>query len=646
MRLYEEAIRLAHANGFVHNEALANELAARFYGARGFEKIAHAYLQDARYCYVRWGAAGKVRQLDELYPQLREEEPVPDSTSTIGTTVEHLDLATVIKVSQAVSGEIVLEKLIDTLMRTAIEHAGAERGLLILLRGVEQWIEAEATTSGETIIVHLREALVTEAAVPESIIHYVARTQESVILDDASAQNPFSADTYIPQQHARSILCLPLINQAKLIGLLYLENNLTDHVFTPTRIAVLKVLASQAAISLENTRLYRDLEEREAKIRRLVDANIVGIFIWNLAGEIIEANEAFLHMLKYSREDLISGQMRWRDLTPAESRDRDGEAVAELKATGTVQPFQKEFLRKDGTRVPVMIGGAAFAESGNEGVAFVLDLSEQKRAEEALQEAQTDLAHVTRVTALGELTASIAHEVNQPLAAVVTNANASLRWLAGDLPNLAEAREAIRRIVRDGNRAGEIIGRIRALAKKAPTRKDWLDLNETIGEVIAMARNELQRNRVLLQTNLANDLPLILGDKIQLQQVILNLLMNAIEAMSGVVEGPRELGVNSETVTGIFGESKKERNEDSALAGAEWTHVLITVRDSGPGLDPQRLNRLFDAFYTTKSQGLGMGLAISRSITEAHGGRLWAQANAPRGALFQFTLPIRDETIS
>jgi GAF domain-containing protein len=172
-------------------------------------------LREARYCYLRWEAAGKVRQLEQLYPHLREEDPVPGPTSTIGASVEHLDLATVIKVSQAVSGEIVLEKLIDTLMRTAIEHAGAERGLLILPRGVEQRIEAEATTSGDTIIVRLREASIAEAAVPESIIHYVVRTRKSVILDDASAQHPFSADTYIRQQHARSILCLPLINQAK-----------------------------------------------------------------------------------------------------------------------------------------------------------------------------------------------------------------------------------------------------------------------------------------------------------------------------------------------------------------------------------------------------------------------------------------------
>jgi PAS domain S-box-containing protein len=281
------------------------------------------------------------------------------------------------------------------------------------------------------------------------------------------------------------------------------------------------------------------------------------------------------------------------------------------------------------------------------------DITERKRAEEelrqkevSLREAQTELAHVSRVTTMGELAASIAHEVNQPLTSILTNASAGLRWLSRDSPNLDEACEAIRRIIRDGNRAGDVISRMRALFKKASTTKERLDINEAIEEVVILAQSEVQRNRVSLQTKLANDLPLILGDRIQLQQVILNLLMNAIEAMSGVAEGPRELGVSSEKVTEIPGESKEERYEDRALADAEWTEVLITVRDSGPGLDPQRLNRLFDAFYTTKPQGLGMGLAISRSIIEAHGGRLCAKANVPQGAVFQFTLPIRDARIS
>ena len=226
------------------------------------------YLRNARHGYLRWGADGKVRQLDALYPHLREAEPAPGPTSTIGAPVEHLDLATVLKVSQAVSGEIVLEKLLDTLMRTALEHAGAERGLLLLPRGDELRIAAEATTSGDTVIVRLAEQSMAAAALPESIVQYVVRTQDSVLLDDAAAPHAFAADAYIRAQHARSILCVPLRNQAKLTGVLYLENTLTPHVFTPTRSAVLTLLASQAAISLENARLYAERQRAEATVRR------------------------------------------------------------------------------------------------------------------------------------------------------------------------------------------------------------------------------------------------------------------------------------------------------------------------------------------------------------------------------------------
>src|SRR5882762_528487 len=278
-RLYEQAIRSACANGFIHIEALANELASRFYAARGFEKIARLYLQDACYGYLCWGADGKVRQLEQLHPHLRDA-PVPASPiTTIGAPVEQLDVGTVLKAAQAVSGEIVLGELIKKLLRIAIEHAGAERGLLILFPGDEPRIAAEATTGRGQVEVTLRQTAASPAELPETVLHTVIRTRESVILDDASAQNPFPADEYMLKKHARSVLCLPLVKQAKLIGVLYLENNLASHVFTPSRISVLELLASQAAISLENARLYDDLREREARIRRLVDSNIIGIVI-------------------------------------------------------------------------------------------------------------------------------------------------------------------------------------------------------------------------------------------------------------------------------------------------------------------------------------------------------------------------------
>ena len=290
----------------------------------GSTTAARAYLQDARSCYLALGGARQGAATRPALPAAaRESGAAVRRRRRSARPSSSWMSATVVKASQAVSGEIVLGKLIETLMTIALEHAGAERGLLILFPGDEPRIEAEATTGRGQVEVALRETAVTPAELPESVLHYVIRTRESVILDDASAQNPFSADEYIRQKRARSVLCLPLVKQAKLIGVLYLENNLAPHVFTPSRIAVLELLASQAAISLENARLYRDLEEREAKIRRLVDANIIGIFIWDFEGRIIEANEAFLRMVGYDREDLVSGRVRWTDLTPPEWRDRD-----------------------------------------------------------------------------------------------------------------------------------------------------------------------------------------------------------------------------------------------------------------------------------------------------------------------------------
>ena len=472
MHLYEQAIRSARANGFIHNEALGHELAARFYAARGFETTAQAYLRNARYGYLRWGAEGKVRQLDQLYPQLRQDERATGPAATIGAPVEHLDLATVMKVSQAISGEIVLEKLLDTLMRTAIEQAGAERGLLILARGAAQRIEAEATTSGDTVIVRLRDEAMTGTALPVSVLHYVLRTREGVILDDAAAESAFSADPYIRLHGARSVLCLPLLNQAKLIGVLYLENNLTPRVFAPARIAVLKLLASQAAVALENTRLYRDLEQREAKIRRLVEANVIGIFIFALDGRIVEANDAFLQMVGYDREDLAAGRLRWTDLTPPEWLDRDKRHwIPELTKTGILPPFEKEYFRKDGSRVPVLLGVAMFEEAGNEGVAFVVDLTERKRAEAEAREMQMELAHANRMATTGQLTASIAHEINQPIGATLTNAQAGLRWLRAEPPDLAAVGRALDRIVQDSNRAGNIIHGFAPSSKRR--RRAW-----------------------------------------------------------------------------------------------------------------------------------------------------------------------------
>ena len=328
-RLYEQAIQLARKHGFVQNEGLAHELAARFYAARGAGTTAHAYLRTARYCYLRWGADGKVRQLDQSHPHLREEPPMPSPRSTIGVPVEHLDLATVVRVSQAVSGEIVLEKLIDTLMVTALEHAGAERGLLILPRGDELRIEAEATTDRGTVTVRLLGTPATPAELPDAVLQYVLRTRDSVILDDASIEHLFSTDEYIRQKHARSVLCLPLVKQSTLIGVLYLENHLTSRVFTPARIAVLQLLASQAAISLENAGLYSDLQQAEAELRQLVDCVPQHVVVIAPDGRFLHANRVALDYTgltldDYQAEDLIERVVHADDLERTLSEYRGG----------------------------------------------------------------------------------------------------------------------------------------------------------------------------------------------------------------------------------------------------------------------------------------------------------------------------------
>src|SRR5271166_1265239 len=395
-RLYEHAIRSARANAFVHNEALANELAGRFYLARGFDKIGNVYLRDARYCYLRWGANGKVRQLEEVHPYLRTEEPAPGWTSTFGARVESLDLATVIKVSQAVSGEMVLEKLLDTLMRTAIEQAGAERGLLILPRGVEQRIEAEATTAGDTVRVHLRDEGVAEAMLPASVLHYVLRTRESVILDDAAAQSAFAEDPYIRDRKARSILCLPLINQGKLNGVLYLENNLAPRVFAPARTAVLKLLAFQAAIALENTGLYRDLAEREAKIRqrekelRQVVETIPAMAVMTLPdGSVAFTSRRWTEYTGLSAEDTEGS--RWQAAVHPDDLDRHMRTRRESLATG--EPFESEarFRAADGEYRWFLVRAVPLRdEVGNvlRWYAILADIEDLKRAEAALREGE------------------------------------------------------------------------------------------------------------------------------------------------------------------------------------------------------------------------------------------------------------------
>jgi signal transduction histidine kinase len=499
---YEAGIHPAREHGFV--QAISNELAASFYAGRRFATIANAYLPAAHYRYLRWGAGSKLRHLDELYPMLH---PRPTHLVPTATTGAHAMLWA----PEAISAEIVLGSLIETLMRSAIEHAGAE------------------------------------------------------------------------------------------CGALYLENSLSPGVLASDRDSVLEILAAQAAISPESTWLCSDLRRG-------------GAFLAD--GQRMSRTGTW-------RRNPSTGKIRWTDehrifdFDPAQKNGRKlGSFLARVHPDDMAEVRQKleiaiesetgiafdfRLSLPDGSVKYVHRAGRPISgESRNtrEFAGTTIDITEREIGEDALRNAQADLARAARLATMGELTALIAHEVSQPLMAIVTNADACVAWLTNATPNLEEARRAAERIVANGHRAGAIIKGIRALARKAEPEMAALDINDAISEILAWMDGELHR--------------------VQLQQVVLNLIVNGIEAMADVTNRPRTLRISTRT---------------------DPSRLLVAVADAGTGLDPANVDRIFDGFFTTKLEGIGMGLAISRSIIEAHGGALWAAPNQPHGSVFQFTIP-------
>jgi len=363
------------------------------------------------------------------------------------------------------------------------------------------------------------------------------------------------------------------------------------------------------------------LREGAARLRAVVETAVDGVILIDAHGMVLMFNPACEKLFGYSADAVIGQNVKM--LMPEPYRHEHDRYIANYHDTRKpkIIGIGREVVgrRKDGSTFPMDLSvGEAKQEGESIFVGIIRDLSSRKLAEAELQQARAEVVRVARVTTMGELTAAIAHEINQPLTGLVNSGHACLRWLAGETPDLRAARQSIERMIEAGSRAGKVIRRIRALVGPSPPQQDRLNVNETIMEVIALIHIEIQRNRISLQPALSNDVPLILGDRIQLQQVILNLMLNAVEAMSEV-NLPRELSVTS---------AKDESNG-----------VLVTIRDSGVGLEATALDRLFEAFYTTKPHGMGIGLAVSRTIIQAHGGLLWATPNVPHGAIFQFRLP-------
>jgi PAS domain S-box-containing protein len=618
LRLYEDAIRLAGDNGFVQNEGLAHELAARYYLARGLETAGHAHLRSARNCYAHWGAHGKVKQLDERYPRLREER-TPGSAAAMGAQAGQLDVETVVKASQAISSEMVLPRLIEKLVRIAMEHAGAERGLLILLRGGDLFIEAEAVTRLGGVEVAVRQTTVAPSDLPLSALHYVIRTQEHLLLDDASSEKIYSQDEYVRLKRSRSVLCLPIVHQAKLVSVLYLENNLAPFVFTPNRVTTLQLLASQAAISLENATLYSDLQLQVGILQHLP------VSAWTLKpdGTPDFVNQVWLEFAGQTPDFVRSHPEAWMSAVHPDDREIAAKRFWEGVHSGQGFAFETRSLRsQDGTYRWHLQQAAALRDAEGKALKFVgttTDIDEQKRAEDAFRQAQGDLARINRVTTMGELAASLAHEIKQPISGAITNVSTCLRKLGRDEPNLDEVRAGITRIGRDVKRAAEIVDRIRSQFEKGALDQQIIDLSEIITETVTLLRDQAMRYGVSVRTELASDLPHIFGDRVQLQQVMMNLIVNSIEAMKDV-DGIREIAIQSQR--------------------AEKEQILVSFSDTGIGLPPEIVEQIFDPFFTTKPNGTGMGLRISRSIIEAHRGRLWAVSSPGRGATFHLNLPV------
>jgi len=632
MTLYEEAVTAAANAGFVHVQALAHELAGEFHHVQGLFTSARSHYRNARDCYQRWGALGKVADLEARGGILRGQ--ASQSRPSIGflTSQDALDLGSVMKASQALSEEIVLDRLIAILLTNTIVHAGAQQALLLLVKNDTPQVTARGRADEQGIDIDLSVLAPSSQQLPLSMLYTVMRTRQLVVIEDAQQRQAFAEDEYFQGRDVRSVLCLPLVKQGLVIGVLYLENNLAPGVFTSNRTTVLELLAGQAAISLENARLYTELVEENTR-RSEIEAALRTSQATLALGQRISHSGSF-------RWQPSTDQAVWTDdlfavwglpvtevapslqaLEPLiHPEDLQGFLVNIMQAVRHAKAFQLAFrlLMTDGTIRHLEL----LAEpAGNDVfVGVTTDVTARKTTEAALRNARAELARVSQATIMGELAASIAHEINQPLASIVSNASASVRWLNRPTPVVTEAMAGLNDIVNDSRRAAEIVRALQSLARQAPPRHEPLQINDVIRQVVALTATEFEQHQVLLHKAFNGPAPSVNGDAVQLQQVILNLIMNAVEAMSATSDRPRRLSISSDAVADQY--------------------VVVCVQDNGLGIDEQHAARVFDAFFTTKDKGMGMGLAICRSIIDAHGGILRACNSRSGGGMFVFTLPV------
>ncbi|MFW0880037.1 trifunctional serine/threonine-protein kinase/ATP-binding protein/sensor histidine kinase [Cronobacter dublinensis] len=634
---YERAITLSRDAGFTPYHALAHELAGRFARSCGYTTTADAHYRGAIAAWGRAGAQAKVRQLEQAFPHLL----TPTQASAYDTVAfaqneEIRDLQSVIKASRALSEEINLERLIEILMTIVLEHAGAQRGLLI--RVSESHVpemEASATTCADGVRVRILRDVPLADDLPLSVLSAVIRTGQEIRTGNPETFHPFSQDPYLVASGA-AVMCVPMFKQARLVGVLYLENRLVPDVFTAGHSRVVSLLGAQAAVSLETARLYAELLEENIQRRRVEkelrasqtslmlgeQISNTGSWRWELQQDLMFMSEEYARILGLPEKQKMISMAEFLTFVHPDDYPRISTLVTESVRDGLTMRAEFRIIRADGVvRYLLGIGDPVGVGSEvNEYYGIITDITTQRLAEDAMRVAQADLARVSRATTVGQLTSSIAHEINQPLMSIVSNAGASLRWLDRDPARLEKVREGLHEIVSEGERAGEIIRSLQSLTRKQDPVFAAIDLHAQIRHIMLLSRSELEQRNIQVEYALAAADSVIYGDSVQIQQVLLNLVMNAVEAMDEVQGRARLLTLATCTPSpGV---------------------VRCEIADTGTGIDAALTGRIFESFWSTKPQGMGMGLTICHNIIDYHHGKLTVAPRAPFGSAFAFTLPL------
>lgn len=517
------------------------------------------------------------------------------------------------EVSAAVSeSEKSTREMLQICAAAVVRHIDAAFARIWLLNNENKVLELAASAG---LYTHL-DGLHARIPLGSFKIGFIAAVQKSHLTNSVQTDERVSDKEWARREGMISFAGYPLLVEGRTVGVIAM---FARQPLEQDAIEALESVAPVIAQGIERKRTEDTLHETQRLIQAIFDNSSALIHVKDLDGRFVLVNRKFEEVIGLRSQEIL-GKTSF-DLFPlnAVAYDAGDRQVIE---TGSASETEEVLTTPRGDRVFLTTKSLLSDEGGKPYALFGIsaEITERKKAEADLREMQMELAHLNRVMTVGELAASIAHEINQPLAAIVWNANAALRWLALDPPNLAKTHDSAELIIRDGDRATQVIARIRALLKKTPPAKTLLDVNEFINEVVALTQSEIVQHSIRLRVALANDLPKVPGDRIQLQQVMLNLIVNAVEAMLTVEDRERALLITS----GSFDDND----------------IRIAVVDNGPGIDQHAVHHVFQAFSTTKPEGMGMGLAISRSIIDAHGGRLWTEANEQYGATFQFTLPI------